>query len=480
MPLLQRTQSFSYGEKRMASPEIRRPLVNIGFDQRRRSRMDISSPTRSDATVPADERRLVDAAHGLKEEAVALLAELVREPSLLGDEAGAQAVMSRAYRGLGLAVREFAIDEETLRSHAGWSPSIVSYEGRNNVVGTHTPEGPATGRSLILNGHIDVVPVGAQALWKHPPFSAHIDGDRLYGRGAADMKAGIVAFTMAFEALRRLGLEPAATVHLQSVVEEECTGNGALACLVEGYRADAAVIPEPVGGLLTCQMGVMWISIETLGKPVHASVAHTGVGAIGFAMDLFAALQELERKWNEPKSRHGYFLKHEHPVNFNLGRIQGGEWASSVPTQCRADIRLGFYPDMPAERVRAEIERVLAQAHARHPNRDSLEYRVTYQGFQAEGCIVDENEPVLGALAAAHRDVAGRALERVALTATTDARFFNIYGAIPATCYGPSGSSIHGIDEWVSIDSMMETTAVLAVFIARWCGVNRIPGTDGA
>ena len=166
------------------------------------------------------------------------------------------------------------------------------------------------------------------------------------------MKAGIVAFTMAFKALRLLGLEPAATVHLQSVVEEECTGNGALACLVEGYRADAAVITEPIGGMLTCQMGVMWFAIEVLGKPVHASVAHTGVGAIDFSLYLFAALKELERQWNEPKSRHGYYLKHEHPVNFNLGKIQGGEWASSVPTHCRSDIRIGFYPDMTAARPR--------------------------------------------------------------------------------------------------------------------------------
>jgi acetylornithine deacetylase len=288
------------------------------------------------------------------------------------------------------------------------------------------------------------------------------------------MKAGIVAFTMAFKALRLLGLEPAATVHLQSVVEEECTGNGALACLVEGYRADAAVITEPIAGMLTCQMGVMWFAIEVLGNPVHASVAHTGVGAIDFSLYLFSALKELERQWNEPKSRHGYFLKHEHPVNFNLGKIQGGEWASSVPTHCRSDIRIGFYPDMPAAKAKEEIERVLAQAYAAHPGRESLSYRIIYEGFQAEGCIVDENEAVLQTLAASYRDVVGEELESQAFTGTTDIKFFNVYGAIPATCYGPTGASIHGIDEWVSIESMMQTTAVLAVFLARWCGVNRI------
>ena len=436
--------------------------------------MDITSPASPSAAITTDERDIVATARGLREQAVQLLVDLVKEPSLLGQEASAQQVVKQAFEGLGVAVREFGIDEQRLRQHPGYSPSIVSYEGRNNVVGSHTPKGPATGKSLIFNGHIDVVPVGAKGLWTHSPFSAHIDGDRLYGRGAADMKAGIVAYTMAFKALRELGLEPAAQVHLQSVVEEECTGNGALACLVEGYRADAAVITEPVGGMLTCQMGVMWFAIEVLGKPVHASVAHTGVGAIDFSLHLFAALKALERQWNEPKSRHGYYLKHEHPVNFNLGKINGGEWASSVPTQCRCDIRIGFYPDMTAAQVRAEVERVLAEAYAAHPARESLSYRVIYEGFQAEGCIVDENEPVLEALAGTYRDVVGKELAAEAFTGTTDIKFFNIYGSIPATCHGPTGSSIHGIDEWVSIESMMQTTAVLAVFMARWCGLNRI------
>ena len=426
------------------------------------------------ATLSADESRLIGAARSLRTQAVALLTDLVRTPSLLGGEADAQRIMSSAFAGLGLRVHEFAIDEARLRAHPGYSPSIVSYDGRPNVVGIHEPNGAHRGRSLILNGHIDVVPIGAEALWSRPPFSARIEGDRLYGRGAADMKAGLVAFTMAFKALRDLGYEPAAPVYLQSVVEEECTGNGALACLLAGYRADAAIITEPVIGMTVCQMGVMWFAIEVLGKPVHASVAHTGVGAIDFSIHLFSALKALEQQWNEPKARHGYYLRHEHPVNFNLGKIRGGEWASSVPTQCRSDIRIAFYPDVSAAQARAAIERTLAAAHAAHPAHASLSYRVIYEGFQAEGCVVDPEEPVLAALSGTYRDVVGTPLEPQAFTGTTDIKFFNLYGGIPATCYGPTGASIHGIDEWVSIESMMETTAVLAVFIARWCGLNRI------
>lgn len=427
--------------------------------------------------VVADEAAIAAAAHALRADAVAMLGELVRHPSLLGHEQSAQAFMAETFDGLGLRVDAFQIDEEKLRAHPGYSPSIVSYEGRTNVVGIHRPGGPFKGNSLIFNGHIDVVPTGAEVLWTHTPFSGKVEGDRLYGRGASDMKAGIVAYTIAYKALRSVGLEPASPVYFQSVIEEECTGNGALACLVAGYRADAAVITEPIAenGIMTCQMGVLWLAIEVLGKPVHASVAQTGVGAIDFTLYLFAELKKLEDKWNAPSARYRSFAHHNHPVNFNLGKIDGGEWASSVPSACRADVRLGFYPDMKVAKVKAEVEAVLAAAYAAHPAHAALSYKIVYEGFQADGCHVPDDAPIVAAISQCHKDVVGADLVPTAFTGTTDAKFFNLYGETPAICYGPSGgANIHGIDEWVSIDSMMQTAAVLAVFMARWCGVNRV------
>ncbi|MBL8352828.1 MAG: ArgE/DapE family deacylase [Burkholderiaceae bacterium] len=422
---------------------------------------------------PLTESQIVEAVAAQRGEAVALLSELVAQPSLLGQEQGAQALMAREFAGLGLRVHEFAIDEDKIRDHPGYSPSIVPYDGRHNVVGIHRPAGAVRGRSLILNGHIDVVPVGTEKLWTTPPFAPRIEGDKLYGRGAADMKAGIVAYTQAFRALRRLGYEPAAPVYLQSVVEEECTGNGALACLVEGYSADAAIIPEPGEGVMTAQMGVMWLTIDVWGVPVHAAYAHTGIAAIAFANHLVEALRELETAWNRPAARHACYAGHEHPINFNLGRISGGEWTSSVPTHCRVDLRLGFYPGRSPAEVRAEVEALIRAAHAAHPQHDSVTVEVSYHGFQAEGLVVDLQQPAMQALMQAHHDITGRPCATRASTATTDVRFFHLYGHIPCTCYGPAGERIHGIDEWVSLASLHEVTAVLALFIARWCGVNR-------
>ena len=132
-------------------------------------------------------------------------------------------------------------------------------------------------------------------------------------------------------------------------------------------------------------------------------------------------------------------------------------------------------PPQPAE-VRAEVEALLKAAHARHAHAGSVQYEVSYQGFQSEGLVVNLDQPVFTTLMQCHQDLWTNTPAANAITATTDVKFFHLYGQIPSTCYGPSGGSAHGIDEWVSIDSLMRVTAVYALFIARWCGVNRLAG----
>ncbi len=179
---------------------------------------------------PGARRAILDAVDALRDESVEALKRLVRCPSTLGNEQSALNEMARIYEGLGLAPRRVPTVPAELASHPGFSPPLISYEGRDNVVALHRPR-ERRGRSLVLQGHVDVVPEGAADMWLTPPYQPAIRDGRMYGRGAGDMKAGIVSYVTAFKAMRMAGLQPAAEVQMQSVIEEECSGNGALAAL---------------------------------------------------------------------------------------------------------------------------------------------------------------------------------------------------------------------------------------------------------
>ncbi len=404
---------------------------------------------------------------------VAFLADLTRFPSTRGQEAPAQDFMAAAMAKRGLVVDRWKVAVDDIRHLPGFSPVAVSYDNAWNVVGTHRPR-QATGRSLILNGHIDVVPTGPVDMWADPPFVPRIADGWMYGRGAGDMKAGLAANLFALDALARAGLAPAADVHVQSVIEEECTGNGALACLQRGYRAEAALITEPSGGTLgAAQVGVMWFQVKVRGKPVHVAVAGSGANAIEACFPIIAELHRLEHRWNEVK--HPAFAGHAHPINFVVSKIEGGDWTSSVPSWCTFDMRIGLYPGQDLAEVRSEVEATVAVAARADAFLSSNPPQVVYHGFQAEGYVLPQGSDAQGLLERCHESITGKVLGQRAGTGTTDARFYGLYAGIPALVYGPAAENIHAFDERVDLESMRRVTQTLALFIAEWCGVEPRP-----
>ena len=414
-------------------------------------------------------RKLLDAVDTGFDEQVQFTSELTAFPSLRGAEATAQDFMANAYRERGYAVDRFLVELDAISHLPGFSPVTVDYDNAWNVVGSWRPDNP-TGRSLILNGHIDVVPTGPAELWSKPPFSPHVHDGWLYGRGSGDMKAGLGAAVYALDALRRAGFRPAADVHLQSVVEEECTGNGALACVARGYKAEVALIPEPSENSLDmAQLGVMWFQVKVLGRPAHAAVAGKGANAIEACFPLVQALHGLEALWNA--DRHPLWHAHEHPINFVLSGIHGGDWTSSVPAWCTFDMRIAFWPGMQLEAVREAVEATIREAALEHPFLSNHPPEVVYHGFQAEGYVLSGGEDAQALLGASHLEVTGHELPTRAITATTDARFFGLYADIPALVYGPHAEHYHGFDERVNLESTRQLTRSLTLFIADWCGL---------
>jgi len=421
---------------------------------------------------PAEFAAIRDAAGALEGETEALLARLVRHPSLLGAEQSCLADMAEVYAELGLAPRRVPVDITALADHPGFSPPLIDYAGRDPVVAVHTPR-QGGGRSLMLNGHIDVVPTGPAELWTTPPFAPDIRDGRMYGRGAADMKAGIAAYVMAFKAIQRAGLQPAGTVQMAAVIEEECTGNGALAVMQALDKPDACLIPEPGPGypaLWTAEIGVVWAWVTVTGRPVHVLQMQAGVNAIEVALEIAAAFKPYEAALNAGEHRHPAYAGHNHPVNVNFGTIEGGEWNSSVPARARIGLRVGVMIGKSCRDVAREIEALVQDASAAARARGAI-VATEFKGFMADGCVFPPTQAISRVIAAAHAAESGGALRHYASTALSDARHYKLYQGTEATCYGPEGDSIHGIDESVSLESLHTATRVIAATIAAWCGV---------
>ncbi|NCC25905.1 MAG: M20/M25/M40 family metallo-hydrolase, partial [Deltaproteobacteria bacterium] len=206
----------------------------------------------------AKEKALLDRVEALQDEMFDLTARLVAEPSVLGNEAGALAVMEEAMGDMGLDLVRVAMDDPRLLAHPEYaSVPGVSADGRHNLVGIRRAE-ETGGNSCLYNGHLDVVPAGPEDMWSTPPFDPVIRDGWMHGRGAGDMKSGVAAMATALRAVSAAGLGLRAEAMLEAVIEEENSGNGALACRVAGFDAQAVLIPEPFGPtMLTAQPGVL-------------------------------------------------------------------------------------------------------------------------------------------------------------------------------------------------------------------------------
>ncbi len=426
------------------------------------------------AVSPALREKILAAVDAGFDRQIEFTKELVRFPSLRGNEAPVQDFIHAELGRRGYAMDRWRVREEDIRHHPGFSPIAVSYEQAWCVVGTHRPKAEK-GRSLILNSHIDVVPSGPVDMWRDHPFDPKVRDGWLYGRGGADMKAGTALNIFAMDALRDAGFRPAATVHLETVMDEESTGNGALSSLVRGYKADAWFCPEPEDECLArANAGVVWFKIEVRGRPAHTREMQQGFNAIDAAYRLVGALRELEKRYNEDKKNHPLFADDPHPLNLNLGQIRGGDWTSMVPAWCEVELRFAMYPGISAEQVKRDVESCIAAAVARDSALANNPPKVSWHGFFCEGFVLAPGSDAETTLKAAGLAANNRAIGDLVTPAYLDARVPALYGGMPVLVYGPTGREIHGIDERCDVESIRRCTRTLALFIADWCGLEPI------
>jgi acetylornithine deacetylase len=230
-------------------------------------------------------------------------------------------------------------------------------------------------------------------------------------------------------------------------------------------------MPGPLNqNALVAPVGVLWAQVTERGAGAHVLGAEQAVNAFTKAQLMVDAVGELEQIVHQ-EEKHPAFEDAPHPLNYNVGIVRAGDWPSSVPSECTLEVRISAYPGADLTAVQGRFREHLLAAARRDPWLAEHPPEIAFFGFQAEGCVVDPNQPLFEILGGAHRRVMAAPLEHYVSTATTDARFFALYQRTPATCYGPIGGNLHAPDEWVDLASLRDTTRVLAITIVDWCGL---------
>jgi acetylornithine deacetylase len=404
---------------------------------------------------------------------VRLLQELVRVPSVTGNEGAVQEVVERAFEERGLAVDKWEATPEEVAPYLDHVGEQAAYEGRPNVVGVRGGQGGG-GRSMLLNAHVDTVAGGDPSAWSRDPFSGEVEGNLLYGRGSCDMKGGLVTHLIALDALAELGIKLRADVTVAATVGEENGGLGALSTVLRGYRADAALITEPTRlALVPAQGGSLVFRLSVSGRSAHAAVRDEGVSALEKFLPIYEDLTKLEEERNATV-HHPLYAGMRNKVPINVGVVRAGNWASTVPESLVAEGRIGLIPGEEIEPFREMVAGRIAAVAERDPWLHENPPKLEWFGGQFAPAEVPPDAPICEALKRAHELVTGEepALEGVPYGA--DMRLFIRFGGMPCVMYGAGDVAVaHAPDERVGITELMTATKTVACLLADWCGKGR-------
>ncbi len=411
-----------------------------------------------------------------RERIVADLASLVAIPSIGGSKAEVdiQRGLAETWRVEGWQVEEWSIDLAHLTRRPDF-PGMEVERGEAHGVLMTWP-GTGGGRRLLLNGHTDVVPPGDIAAWTTEPFEPRLvlrDGrERLVGRGACDMKAGLVAAWEAMRALRDAGVTLAGDVMLAPVSGEEDGGLGTYALLHHGVHADACVIPEPTDlAIIPANGGALTFRLRIHGRATHASRRTEGVSAVEKFIPILEALRALETNRNADVDP----LMARWPIAYplSIGTVHAGDWASTVPDLLLAEGRLGVAIGEDVDEARASLERAVAEACDDDTWLRDNPVSVEWWGGQFASGRTDPDASIATAVREAHTALTGQPPDVYGGPYGSDLRLLVGLGGIPTVQYGPGDSAAaHAPDEWVDIDDVVTCARVLADVIVRTCGAN--------
>ena len=427
---------------------------------------------RSRGNVPGDggalsseERRAAEAVNA--ERLFALLADLIAIESVANRETPAQERVAAEMRTIGLETDVWEIDFERLRRHPAYTADVDRHEGLG-VAGTM---GRGEGRTLILNGHIDVVPAGEVGRWRHPPFELTQRGGRLFGRGVVDMKGQLCSALAAARALRDAGIELHGALQIQSVIGEEDGGAGMLATIERGHTGDGAIVVEPTEFVIApAQAGALSFRLTVPGLAAHGALREEGVDPVEKFIPIFRRLRALEADRNRDVAD-PLFQGEALPYALTMGRLRAGIWPSTVAESLVVEGRYGVAPGEDLAGARRALEDAVAEAASGDVWLRDHPPAVEWAGAQFAAARTDASDPVVGALAGAVRSLGGTEPRVGGVRYGADMRLLVNHGHVPTVLFGPGDvREAHRPDESIRAEDLVELAHILAVTAIRYCG----------
>ncbi len=402
--------------------------------------------------------------------AVKLLQKLIQERSVQGKESSAQAVVIETCRELGLEIDIWEPDAKEMSKHKNFVSVREQFQDSPNVVAVW--KGTGGGHSIILNGHIDVVPEGDLLQWDFDPYEGKVVDGKVYGRGSTDMKGGNVALLLAINALKSTGVKLKGDVIFQSVIEEESGGAGTLAAILRGYTADAVLIPEPTNlKIFPKQQGSMWFRLKVKGKSAHGGTRYEGVSALEKSVLVIDKIRELEKLRNS-RVIDPLYKGVPIPLPINLGKIEGGNWPSSVPDLITLEGRIGVGPEEKLGDVKQELASWLGAISEEDPWFEKHPVELEWFGAQWVPGSVEVDHPFVKLIEDAYTEVVQKPAILEASPWGTDGGLFTQLSGIPTVVFGPGTTEVaHYPNEYISIDQMMKAAEIIAILLMNWCEV---------
>lgn len=412
-------------------------------------------------------KRVLRAVDELAPDLLRFSRELVRARSETGQEEAAQLVVRDKLKSLGGRVDFWKPRGTDFRGYEAFIEEESEFSARPNIVARFS--GSGSKRKLAFNGHVDVVPSGNPESWRYPPYEGRVVRGRLYGRGSCDMKAGLAAAIFAIEAILEAEVGMKNDILLESVIGEESGGVGTLATILRGYIPDATIIAEPTNlGLTIAQAGCLMFRLLVKGRAAHGASRYMGVSAVEKFQPILLALQRLERKRKSMKTLPLYSGV-PNVVPLSVGKVNSGNWDSTVPESLVAEGRYGVWPGEALESARSAFERAVAVAATRDEWLRSNPPTISWFGPQWESASLRPSHPFVRLMQGAVQEALGRSPRLSGITGGTDMRLFTGMTKRPALIFGPGDDSVaHFSNEWVPVKDMISACKVYAVAALMW------------